>query len=223
MYCILQKIMPNATWSHCFLDREALESKDLPPVIKTSIKVVNSIKGRALQTRIFRKICEGMGALFENLYTQVSNLQGRDINIITATDKIKEFLKKSIYGRLGKKQLNPFQCFQEIMEDVFSYNATNFEQVFAGTQVTLLNLKQQLCDYFREEIQNSFDSCRWVLNTFLSDSFQHVEIPINRIEKLIEISSDGMLKLQFFSQNPDEFWSKRIQEYPQVANHIYAS
>ena len=37
-------------------------------------------------------------------------------------------------------------------------------------------------------------------------------------EQLIEISSDGMLKLQFFSQNPDEFWTKKMQEYPQLAN-----
>ncbi|CAG9830805.1 unnamed protein product [Diabrotica balteata] len=68
----LQEIMPNAKSRHCFLHREALASKALPPemdcVMKTITKVVNSIKEKALQTRIFRKICEDMGALFENLY-----------------------------------------------------------------------------------------------------------------------------------------------------------
>lgn len=278
----LQEIMPNATWRHCFLHREALASKALPPemdcVMKTIIKVVNSIKGKALQTRLFRKICEDMGAIFQNLlyHTEVrwlsrgnvlkrvfhlraellmylkdekspyekqfsdpiwllklgfladifeqlnilnSNLQGRDINIITATDKIKGFIRKiDLWSTsLGKKQLDSFQCIQEIIENV-CYSATNFEQVFAGMQVTLLNLKQQLCDYFPEEIQNSYDSCRWILNPFLADSFQHAEIPINMKEQLIEISSDGMLKLQFFSQNPDEFWTTKMQEYPQLAN-----
>lgn len=32
--------------------------------------------------------------------------------------------------------------------NVSNYSATNFEQVFAGMKVALLNLKQQFCDYF---------------------------------------------------------------------------
>lgn len=139
-----------------------------------------------------------------------SNLQGRDVNIITATDKIKGFIRKiDLWSTsIGTKQFDSFQCIQEIMEDVSNYSVTNFEQVFADMQAALLNLKQQLCDYFPEEIQNSNDSYRWVLNPFLVDSFQHVNIPINMKEKLIDISSDGMLKLDFFPRTRTNFGPK---------------
>lgn len=67
----LKSVMPNVTWIHCFLHRQALASKVLPPdlndVFKEVIKVVNSIKGNALQTRLFRIICEDMGSLHQNL------------------------------------------------------------------------------------------------------------------------------------------------------------
>ena len=38
-------------------------------------------------------------------------------------------------------------------------------------------------------------------------------------EQLIEISSDAMLKLDFLSQNLDQFWTKGAK-YPQFANEI---
>lgn len=67
----LKSVMPNVTWIHCFLHRQALASKVLPSdlndVLKEVIKVVNSIKGKALQTRLFRIICEDMGSLHQNL------------------------------------------------------------------------------------------------------------------------------------------------------------
>lgn len=55
----LQEVIQNTTWLHCFLHRNALVSKSLPSemdcVMKIVIKGVNSLKGIALQTHIFRK------------------------------------------------------------------------------------------------------------------------------------------------------------------------
>lgn len=63
--------MPNVSWTHCFLHRQALAAKllpsDLNDVLKEVIKIVNSIKGKALQTRLFRIVCEDMGSLHHNL------------------------------------------------------------------------------------------------------------------------------------------------------------
>ncbi|KAL0822667.1 hypothetical protein ABMA28_004690 [Loxostege sticticalis] len=67
----LKEQMPNTCWTHCFLHRQALAAKTLPTeygqVLNVIVKMVNSIKGKALQTRLFRKICEDMGALHQNL------------------------------------------------------------------------------------------------------------------------------------------------------------
>lgn len=67
----LKSIMPNISWTHCFIHRQALAAKivpsDLNDVLKEVIKIVNSIKGKALQTRLFRIVCEDMGSLHQNL------------------------------------------------------------------------------------------------------------------------------------------------------------
>ncbi|CAH2101128.1 unnamed protein product [Euphydryas editha] len=67
----LKEQMPNAYWTHYFLHRQALAAKILPQkssqVLNIIIKIINSIKGKALQTRLFRKNCEDIGALHQNL------------------------------------------------------------------------------------------------------------------------------------------------------------
>ncbi|KAK4879275.1 hypothetical protein RN001_007421 [Aquatica leii] len=53
----LKALMPDAVWMHCFLHRQALAAKTLPQeyneVLNVIIKTVHSIKGKALQTRLF--------------------------------------------------------------------------------------------------------------------------------------------------------------------------
>ena len=57
---------PNASWTHCNLHRAALVSKHLSDnfknVLNTSVKIVNFIKSKPLQTRLFEKLCEEMGS-----------------------------------------------------------------------------------------------------------------------------------------------------------------
>ena len=60
-----------ALWTHCSLDKEALVSKALPEYFKTvpntAVKVVNFIKTRPLQARLFQKLCEKMGSPYSSL------------------------------------------------------------------------------------------------------------------------------------------------------------
>ena len=56
---------PNASWTHCNLHWAALVSKyisdDFKNVLKTSVKTVNFIKSKPLQSRLFEKLCKEMG------------------------------------------------------------------------------------------------------------------------------------------------------------------
>lgn len=67
----LKAQMLNACWMHCFLHRQAVAVKTLPQeyneVFNIIIKIVNSIKGKALQTRLLQKNCQDMGSLHQNL------------------------------------------------------------------------------------------------------------------------------------------------------------
>ena len=68
---------PNAKGTHCMIHRYALASKTLPvplqDVLSSVIKIVNFVKGSALQTRLFKQLCKEMGSEHESLlfYTQV--------------------------------------------------------------------------------------------------------------------------------------------------------
>uniref|UniRef100_A0A8C4S176 HAT C-terminal dimerisation domain-containing protein n=1 Tax=Erpetoichthys calabaricus TaxID=27687 RepID=A0A8C4S176_ERPCA len=65
------KQSPCALWTHCSLHREALVSKALPndfkTVLNTAVKIVNYIKTKPLQARLFQKLCEEMGSLHTSL------------------------------------------------------------------------------------------------------------------------------------------------------------
>ena len=53
-------------WNHCFIRRQALACKGIPPDLKKALKdvirVVNFIKGSALNNRLFYQLCTDMRA-----------------------------------------------------------------------------------------------------------------------------------------------------------------
>ena len=55
---------PNASWTHSNLHRAALVTKyisdDFKNFLKTSVKIMNFIKSKPLESRLFEKMCEGM-------------------------------------------------------------------------------------------------------------------------------------------------------------------
>ena len=61
----MKKEIPDLQITHCFLHRHALASKTLPPnlkkVLDTCVKIINWIRGRALNHRIFKSFCEDLG------------------------------------------------------------------------------------------------------------------------------------------------------------------
>ncbi|XP_066465575.1 zinc finger BED domain-containing protein 5-like [Tiliqua scincoides] len=66
------EVCPNASWTHCSIHREVLVSKsmseNLKNVLNTSIKIVNFIKSKSLQPRLFEKLCEEMGSTHTSLF-----------------------------------------------------------------------------------------------------------------------------------------------------------
>jgi hypothetical protein len=62
----VQKISPHVNFMHCIIHREALASRDLEPklhsVLQEAVKVVNFVKARPLNSRLFAILCEEMQA-----------------------------------------------------------------------------------------------------------------------------------------------------------------
>ncbi|XP_068246552.1 zinc finger BED domain-containing protein 5-like [Palaemon carinicauda] len=97
----VKKLAPQAKGIHCMIHRYALASKTLPAslqeVLESVIKIVNYIKTKALNTRLFKELCKDMNADHEVLlfYTAVRWLsKGNVINrVLEMKDEIKLFLE----------------------------------------------------------------------------------------------------------------------------------
>ena len=91
----------NVIGTHCIIRRKALASrtKSLPlkQTLDSAIKVINYIKASALNTRLFKKLCQNMGAEYEYLlfYTSVGWLSKGDILIwlVRLLPEITEFIE----------------------------------------------------------------------------------------------------------------------------------
>ena len=65
MVTFVQAVAPDATWVHCSIHWEALAAKGMPDSLKyvldTTVKMVNFVKARPLNSRVFSALCNDMG------------------------------------------------------------------------------------------------------------------------------------------------------------------
>ena len=73
----MQAVAPDATWVHCSIHQEALATKGMPDSLKdildTTVKMVNFVKARPLNSCVFSALCNDMGSNHVTLlqYTEV--------------------------------------------------------------------------------------------------------------------------------------------------------
>ena len=121
---------PNVIGMHCIILREALASRTMPQSLKKTlncaIKVVNYIKASALNTMIFGKLCQDMGAKYDYLlfHVSVSWLSRRNMLIrrVRLLPEISEFLKIQHKQEL-KAEISEvmFQTRLAFLADMFSH------------------------------------------------------------------------------------------------------
>ena len=60
----VQAVAPDTTWVHCSIHRETLDAKDMPDSLKdvldTTVEMVNFVKARPLNSRVFSALCNDM-------------------------------------------------------------------------------------------------------------------------------------------------------------------
>jgi hypothetical protein len=72
----IKEVAPDAKFVHCSIHREALAARKMPAISKTvltkAVKVVNFIKYRATNSRLFSILCNEMGSEHDKLlHTEV--------------------------------------------------------------------------------------------------------------------------------------------------------
>ncbi|XP_067950356.1 zinc finger BED domain-containing protein 5-like [Watersipora subatra] len=126
---------PLVVSTHCFIHRQALAAKTLPKGLQehlsSVIKVVNFLKGSALQTRLFHKLCEDMDAVHSSLlfHTEVRWLSKGNmiLRFFNLRAEVNEFLKTHNKPKLlASMQVEGFhQCFAYLVDIFGSVNEVN--------------------------------------------------------------------------------------------------
>lgn len=128
--CAKQK-NPTLQFTHCCIHREALMVKNLPEELLNTmnecIKIVNIIKSRALNSRIFEILCAEMGSGYESLlfYTEIRWLSRGKVlaRLFELRHEVREFLSK----------LNMPELYQHLDDDYWiaklAYMADIFEHL----------------------------------------------------------------------------------------------
>jgi hypothetical protein len=67
----IKEIAPDAKYVHCSIHLEVLAARKMPAILKTVLteagKVVNLIKSRAMNSRLFSILCNEMGSEHDTL------------------------------------------------------------------------------------------------------------------------------------------------------------
>jgi len=122
----LKRVAPHCTIIHCVLHRQALAARKLSPelheILSTSIKIINQIKAKALNSRVFQQLCEGNDEKHTTLllHTEVRWLsRGRTLGrLYELRESVSEMLAQinSEYGAVFQTEFSKFvgipgRCF----------------------------------------------------------------------------------------------------------------
>ncbi len=96
----IKEVAPLAVSTHCFLHREALATKEMEPslhgVLDVAVKIVNFVKARATNSRLFTVLCEEVGADYHTLlmHTDVRWLSRGQVlmRLFSLREELRDFL-----------------------------------------------------------------------------------------------------------------------------------
>ena len=271
----VKEVAENTTATHCIIHREALAAKRIPASLKKvldeAVKIVNFIKSRPLQSRIFAALCEEMGSLhkslllhsevrwlsrgrvlnrvfelreeilhfgsdqdlfsrfkepewmkklayladiFEKLNYLNSSLQGRELNVFIATERINVMKGKlELWATLVReKRVDFFPTLQDYLDEENSDVDSSLREDISEH---LLQLKRNLECYFPAEQLELQSSKRWIKNPFHTSIVRHLSSTQN--EQLVELRNSSALKMKFESVPLADFWAYAARELPELS------
>ena len=148
---LVKKEAPQIIVTHCFLHRHALASKTLPSnlqeILSTSVKVVNFIRARALNHRIFKKLCQEMGAQHEVLlyHTEVRWLSKGQVlkSLMELRKEVSFFLREKQNPLSVQFDCKEFLCGLAYLADIFGHlNEINLS--IQGPDITIIDAMERL-------------------------------------------------------------------------------
>uniref|UniRef100_UPI0035902D18 protein FAM200C-like n=1 Tax=Myxine glutinosa TaxID=7769 RepID=UPI0035902D18 len=204
----------------------------LKVTLETVIRIVNHIKGGALNTRLFRQLCQDMDSAHQDLlfYTSVrwlskgnvlacvfelfDELQGPDTTIIMHTDAIKAFLDKlALWERkVERGNVASFQCLTEVVgEEPLA------EELQQEIKEHLSSLQEEFRHYFHEIDANENVQLKLARNPFRCTMD---DLPDGIQEEFLELINNTAAKKEFQEQqqfSSSNCWAKMLSAFPKTS------
>ncbi|XP_060796340.1 zinc finger BED domain-containing protein 5-like [Neoarius graeffei] len=167
----VKQVAPLVKWTHCMVHREALAAKKMPSLLESvlnqSVKMINLIKSRPLNSRLFEVLCQEMGSEHEQLllHTEVRWLsRGRVLQrLYELRDEVKRFLTQ-INSDLAKNLDDPLwlACLSYLVDIFDRLNGLNLSLQGRETHILLLAEKvdafKQKLDLWCGRIRHNMDA-----------------------------------------------------------------
>lgn len=238
---------PNCSSSHCILHRQALAMKQMPSNLKLvmdeAVKIINFIKSRPLQSRLFSLLCEDYGSKHKTLllHTEVRWLsRGKTLTrLFELRAELQMFLSADTSFNLKDRLYDKTWLFRlSFMADIFQkLNELNLS--LQGKQTTVFQAYNKITAFKRKldfwiicvgkkEIE-SFSS----LSEFVSDNdsemfqddvfeelVQYLSSMRASFEKYFPEEQNTKMKLNSWIHNP---FLPNLEKPESMSNEIYES
>ncbi|KAF2350211.1 Ribonuclease H-like domain [Trinorchestia longiramus] len=192
---LIQAVNPEISVDHCIIHRYSLRSKSLPGnlklVFEDALKIVNFIKSRDVNSRIFKELCKEMGEKYEVL------LYHTDVRWLSR-------------GKVIHRVIELQKAIQEFLEQKGSLFATKF------TDKEWLAQLCYLADIFAElnsESDQETASLQWIIHP-LSVPDEAIHDDDFPAKEWITMRANEALKIELQNQNADSFWISRLADSP---------
>ena len=148
---------PDMKFNHCIIHRQALASKELSAdfdnVMTVSVTVINFVKGRDLNARIFKKICEENDSEYERLlfHNTVRWLsRGRALKrVFQLREELYQFLTEKNHVHAAEFQDPRFLAKLAFLTDVFTHmNFLNMD--LQGNTKFVFDLRNSICGFINK-------------------------------------------------------------------------
>lgn len=161
----LKAVSPNIKWTHCCIHREALAVKKMPASLKNTfnevVKIINFIKSRPLQSRLFEALCKDMESVHMQLllHTEIRWLSRGKIleRFFELRDEVRVFVLET-------------KCSNSLTDFDWLCMAAYLADIFEHLNVLNLKLQGHYVDIFRVE-----DTIEAIIKKF--------QVWANRVEK----------------------------------------